>query len=196
MNDWLFLIPFLSAGAGWLIHRLTLRALFYPRLPQKFMGITFQGFIPRRQQAWAEKLGRLAHHELAAFNIEQKISDPANLEKIMPVVEAHIDDFLRNKLKEQMPMLSMFIGDKTVQSLKTVFMKEIETLFPEIMKQFAGNLEKELDIEGVVRSRIAGLPLDTVENTLSKELRGIAWLGAATGFLVGLIQVVLTLLLN
>jgi hypothetical protein len=50
--------------------------------------------------------------------------------------------FLRIKLKDEMPMLSMFIGDKTITSLKKFFMQEIEILFPQVMKQFAANLEK------------------------------------------------------
>ena len=51
-------------------------------------------------------------------------------------------------------MISMFIGDKTINTLKTVFMKEIEDLFPQVMQQFAGELKNDLNIEQMVVSKI------------------------------------------
>jgi hypothetical protein len=38
----------------------------------------------------------------------------------------------------------MFIGDKTIQQLKTVFMEELKQMFPTLMQSFASNLQKDL----------------------------------------------------
>ena len=84
----------------------------------------------------------------------------------MPVIENHVDDFLRSKLKDKIPVLSMFIGEKTITSLKEVFMQEIETIFPEVMKQFAGNLKNELDLEEIVIKKVAGFSSDKLEEIL------------------------------
>jgi hypothetical protein len=71
------------------------KMLFYPREPKKILGITFQGIFPKRQKQFAEKLGKLVSAEFLSFtDIEQKISDPDNLKKIMPMIESHVDDFL------------------------------------------------------------------------------------------------------
>lgn len=173
--------------------------LFHPREPKKILGITFHGIFPKRQQQFAEKLGRIVSSEFLSFgDIEQKISDPQNLKKIMPLIEDHVDDFLRNKMKDQMPVLSMFIGDKTINTLKTVFMREIETLFPVVMKQFATNLKNELDIEQIVIAKVAGFSSDKLEEILyqimSKEFRFVEIIGAIIGFLIGVVQIVITLL--
>jgi hypothetical protein len=39
-----------------------------------------------------------------------------------------------------MPMIGMFIGEKTINELKAVFITELESLFPVIMKSYLGNL--------------------------------------------------------
>ncbi|HZI54007.1 MAG TPA: DUF445 domain-containing protein, partial [Chitinophagaceae bacterium] len=128
-------------------------------------------------------------------DIEKKISDPANMHKIKPLIETHIDDFLRNKLKDQMPMISMFIGDKTINTLKTVFMKEIEDLFPQVMQQFAGDIKNDLNVEQMVVLKIKNIPPEKVESILyqdlAKELR-LASVGAvALGLLIGFLQLVI-----
>jgi len=197
MNAWLILIPLLSAFTGWIAIKIVVRLVFRPLLPQKIMGFTWQGALPAHQQQLAERIGQIAANEFASFpGIEEKISDPGNMEKIKPLIETHIDDFLRNKLKEQMPMIGMFIGDKTINTLKVVFMQEIESLFPQVMQQFAGQLKNDLDIEQMVVSKIASVSSEQIEsllyNKLAKEFQMAAMIGAVTGLLIGLIQLGIT----
>ena len=197
MNYWLILIPVISAFIGWVTNWVAIKMLFHPREPKKILGITFHGIFPKRQQQFAEKLGKLISEEFLSFSdIEQKISDPENLKKVMPMIENHVNDFLRVKLKDEMPILSMFIGDKTITSLKNVFMQEIEILFPQVMKQFAGNLKTELDLEKIVVTRVTAFSSDKLEEVLyqimSKEFRFVEIIGAVIGFIIGVVQVIIT----
>lgn len=199
MNYWLLLIPLLSAFTGWITIKMALKLLFRPLEPQKIAGFTLQGILPKQKQEIAIRLGQIAAEEFSSFTgLEERISDPRNMEKIKPLIETHIDDFLRNKLKEQMPMISMFIGDKTINTLKVVFMHEIEALFPQVMQQFAGNLKNELDIEQMVVSKISGISSEKIESVvykkLAKEFQMAAGLGALIGLLIGLIQLAIILL--
>ena len=173
--------------------------LFHPRNPRKILGITFQGIFPKRQQQFAEKLGKLVSAELLSFaDIEKKIIDPKNLQQLMPVVEEHIDQFLRRKLADEMPIISMFIGENTIQQLKTIFLKELESLFPILMQRYMGNLQQQLDLERIVIEKVAGFSTDKLESILvsimSKEFRFIEILGAILGFIIGLLQVFISLL--
>jgi uncharacterized membrane protein YheB (UPF0754 family) len=173
--------------------------LFHPREPKKFLWITFQGIFPKRQVQFAEKLGKLVSDEFLSFtDIEEKISNPENLKKIMPMIEDHVDDFLRNKLSDEMPVISMFVGDKTINKLKSAFMREIELLFPQVMKQFASNLKTELDLEHIVIQKVAGFSSDKLEEILyqimAKEFKFVEIIGAVIGFIIGALQVVLTIL--
>lgn len=179
MNYWLFLLPFIGAFIGWIIGKLATWFLIYR-------------MWPKRQPAIADGISRFVVQEFSSLNLEQKIADPSNLSKARPVIESHIDNFLRVKLKEQMPMISMFIGDKTIDSLKGIFLKELENLFPEVMKQFAGNMKTELGIERIVREKISGISSGNVNKILGKDLRYIAAICAFTGFITALIQIVIT----
>jgi uncharacterized membrane protein YheB (UPF0754 family) len=126
--------------------------------------------------------------------IEEKIADPATLQKIMPLIEEHIDDFLRNKLKKEMPFIGMLIGDKTIGSLKKVFMTELETLFPNIMRSYASNLMADLNIEQLVAQKIAAASVQQVETSFkksfSKELLLVQLASGTIGLLIGLIVTV------
>lgn len=197
MNYWLFIIPVISAFIGWITNWVAIKMLFHPREPRKFLGITFQGIFPKRQQQFAEKLGKLVSNEFLSFtDIEEKISSPENLKKVMPLIEQHIDEFLRHKLSDEMPIISMFIGDKTINKMKGAFMKELELIFPQLMKQFAGNLKTELDLEHIVINKVSNFSSDKLEELLyqimSKEFRFVEIIGAVIGFIIGIVQIIIT----
>ncbi len=199
MNIWLVLIPLISAFIGWFTNWIAIKMLFHPREPKKILGMTFHGIFPKRQQQFAEKLGKLVSQELLSFSdIEQKITRPENIKKIMPSIEAHIDNFLRNKLSEVFPVISMFIGDKTINQLKEVFITELETIFPTTLKSYMGTLQQDLDLEKIVVEKVAAFSSDKLEAILyqimAKEFRFVEIIGAVLGFVIGLLQVGLTLL--
>lgn len=198
MNTWvIILVPLISAFIGWVTNWVAIKMLFHPREPKKILGLTFHGIFPKRQQQFAEKLGRIVSSEFLSFtDIEEKISDPRNLARIMPAIETHIDEFLRLRLKDEMPVISMFVGDKTIHRMKEALMKEIESLFPKVMKQYAGNLKAELDLEQIVISKVSAFSSDKLEEILyqimSKEFRFVEIIGGVIGFIIGVFQVLLT----
>ncbi|MGZ8509353.1 MAG: DUF445 domain-containing protein [Chitinophagaceae bacterium] len=200
MNYWLLLIPLLTALTGWIIVRLPLKLFFRPIKPIRLMGFQWQGILPRKKQQIADNVGKLVATEFSNFNAMEMISDPQNFEKVRPLIESHIDDFLRNKLTVQMPMIGMFIGDKTINSLKTIFIQEIETLFPQVMEKFAGNLKNDLKIEQMVSSRIIDISTERIEylfqRNMGKEIRLISLLGAAIGLAIGMLQLIIISLIH
>src|SRR5947207_4324662 len=132
----------LSTFTGWVTTWIAIKMLFHPRRPIKFLGLTIQGIFPKNQHLIAQKLGQVVGKELLSFSeIEQKVTNPENLQKLRPDIEAHIDNFLHNKIKDVFPMLSMFIGDKTISQLKDAFLMELESLFPVLMKNYMVKLQ-------------------------------------------------------
>ncbi len=195
----LYLIPIISAFIGWFTNWIAIKMLFHPKKPVKILGITFIGIFPKRQAQFAEKLGKLVSAELLSFqDIESKITNPDNINQLMPQIDAHIDHFLRVKLADQMPVISMFIGDKTIQQMKSVFMTELTELFPGIMKSYMVNLQKDLDLEKIVIEKVKGFSTDKLEQILNdimaKEFRFVEIIGGVLGFIIGIIQVILTLI--
>ena len=193
----LLVIPIISAFIGWFTNWIAIKMLFHPKEPKRILGLTFHGIFPKRQKIFAEKLGKMISVEFLSFeDIEEKIANPKNLEKLMPLIGAHVDNFLKNKLSDEMPFLSLFIGDKTIKSLKKTFMQELEILFPRLMKSYAGHLQEELDLEKIVTEKVSAFSTDKLEDILyqimSKEFRFVEILGGIIGFIIGIIQVMIT----
>lgn len=191
----LFLIPIASAFSCWLVIKILFTILFRPHQPRSILGFQVQGILPKKQSAIAVRAGKIVADEFFSLKIiEEKISDPSILQKIMPLIEEHIDDFLRNKLKKEMPFVGMFVGDKTVSSLKKVFMTELETLLPNIMRSYASNLVADLNIEQLVSKKIAGASIQEIETSVKKnfstELRLIELTSASIGLIIGLMTMV------
>ncbi|OQP49716.1 DUF445 domain-containing protein [Niastella yeongjuensis] len=180
MNWWLLIfLPLSSAFVGWLSNQLVIK-------------MAFRAFSKRQTQL-AQTLAPLLAREFASFSkLEEKITNPESIKKIMPVAEVHMDDFLRNKLKEGFPMITM-VGDRTLNTLKEIFMKELESIFPVIMKEYMQNLEQDLNLEQTITNKIANLNAQKIKTTIyqhaAPELRKAALLGAGIGFVVGLVQV-------
>ena len=197
----LFLIPIASAFSCWLVIKLFLILLFRPYKQTSILGFRVQGILPKEQSAIAAQAGKIVAEQFFSIkSIEEKISDPSVLQKIMPVIEEHIDDFLRNKLKKEMPFVGMFVGDKTIGSMKKVFMTELETLFPDIMKSYASNLVSDLNIENLVSQKIANASIReleiSVKRKFSKELWTIELTSASIGFIIGLLTMVVIVYLK
>ena len=186
-NYWLFLIPLITALTGWLCIRLPFLILFRPARPLRILGFRIQGIIPANQEVIARQAGLFAAARMPFDALEAKINDPENFERVKPVIEVHIDDFLRNKLKEQMPMIAMFIGDKTITQLKTVFIQEIANLFPQVIGQFAGNLKTEFDVGALVARAIRDVDLTDLEQRLKEQAQRPLYLASMAGLLIGLV---------
>ncbi len=200
MNWWLYCTPLIGALAGWLLVSVLLRLLFHPGAARTIAGITIQGLVPARWQSIAAQVGALSASLFSLQELEEKITHPDNVKKIMPHAETHIDNFLRVKLVKSMPVVGMFVGDKTIHNLKALFVTELEELFPEIMKNYMGNLQADLDIAEMVRNKLAAVQPAVVEHAfnamMAKQLRLIKLLGAVFGLIMGAIQLLVVLLLQ
>ena len=189
----------LSTFTGWVTTWIAVKMLFHPRKPIKLPGYTLQGIFPKNQRLIAEKLGQVVGKELLSFDeIEQKVTNPENLQKLKPEIEAHIDGFLNTRLKEVFPMLSMFIGEKTTIQLKEAFLLELENLFPILMKTYMNKLQHDLDLEKIVTEKVAAFSSEKLENILlqitKREFKFLEFIGGFFGLLIGIVQIVIAAL--
>ena len=202
MHYIIYLIPFIGAFAGWLVNYVAITLLFRPLTPKRFLGIPFQGILPKHQQKIASNLGKLASEEIKPHldELEANITSAANINKVMPFVEKHIDHFLRVKLAEKMPVISMFIGESTIAELKAVFIEELESLFPELMKNYIEALKGDFNLDEIITAKIEKLEVERLENILKKgfgkQLNHLGIISATIGFVIGLLQLLIVLITN
>jgi uncharacterized membrane protein YheB (UPF0754 family) len=195
----LYTLPFISAFIGWFTNWIAIKMLFHPRLEKNILGFKLQGIFPKRQAQFAEKLGQLVSKELISFDdIASKINSPQTLEKLLPTIELHVNQFIDVKLKEEIPLLSMFITGNTLDNIKKGIVKEFEVLFPTLVSNMTNNISNEVNIEKIVTEKVQAFSSDKLEEILmaimSKEFKFVEIIGAVLGFIIGLLQVLLTLI--
>ncbi|HEX5555779.1 MAG TPA: DUF445 family protein [Chitinophagaceae bacterium] len=193
----IYLIPLISAFIGWITNLIAIKMLFHPKKPVRLGFYTLQGIFPKRQEQFAEKLGKLVAVELLSFeDISERLSNPEKINGLLPAIADQMDTFLRRKLPESMPVLSMFIGDNTVDKIKKVFMEEMEVLLPGLIHGYVDSHRKDLDLEKIVTEKVSGFSSDKLEEILNdimkKEFRFVEIIGGVLGFIIGLLQVLIT----
>jgi hypothetical protein len=157
-----FLIPFLVGAFGWCL------VWAIGMLPFKWSYLKNQ---------W---LGQIDLTELLPLLTK---NDP--FEAMKPVINDKLDDFFRHKLSAKLPMISMFIGEKTIEELKDVFMEELALLFPLLISEFSVHLNKDLHTQWEQKlSKI-------VQQKIIKAISPFRWvafiLGAIWGAVIALI---------
>ncbi len=194
----IFFLPLIAAFIGWLLNSLAVTLLFRPYKPVKLGFITLQGLFPKKQPQLARSIGTLVAQQFSFDDIKSKMTDPEKIKKIIPLVEAHLDSFLRERLPKAMPVLSMFIGDSIVNQIKTHLVAELDTLFPVLISQYLDNVEQDLHLEEIISQKITSISaaqLETItHHLLGRELRSFKLLGAISGLITGFICMAISLL--
>jgi len=180
-----FLLPVPAALLGWVFARVAIR--WYTR-PEK-LGILL---IRNNNTEW------LTREIFPSEDIKSLLTHPDNFQRIRPHIEGHIDRFLKVKLAEKMPMISMFIGDNTIRQLKAVFMEELEQLFPQVMVEYTATLTNGDGISEFLNTKLKALEPETLgrlmQPLITPLIRKVELCGAAMGFLIGILQLALAAL--
>ena len=160
---------------------------------------TIQGVFPKRQKQLASKLGFLVSEELFSVkDIAQKIEQFATSPESIDLIGKRIENTIRDKLVKNFPMLAMFLTDEMIEKVTNIFKTELQEFLVQSAKDLVNKLEKDLDVHELVRKKVEAFSTDKLESILfsimKKEFRFIEIIGAVIGFMIGCVQVGLTLL--
>jgi uncharacterized membrane protein YheB (UPF0754 family) len=194
MTAALIIIPLLSTFLGWFIIKMCIYLLFHPAKATHLGPFVVHGAYYKKEKAIKAALVAVIKKELSATNnLADQLTSQQNLEKLKPEIEQHIDVFLKIKLKEAMPMIGMLIGDRTTSQLKTLFMQEMESLFPSVMKSYVNHIKTDDGLDRLISTRLEAITPAIVERNFfiqaGPELRKLQLAAAFTGFAVGCVQV-------
>ena len=157
-----FLIPFLVGAFGWCL-------------------VWAIAVLPFKSK-------KLADQWMMQFDLTQilpQLTKNDSFEALQPVINEKLDDFFRHKLSSKLPMISMFIGDKTIEELKAVFMEELALLFPMLITEFSVHLNKDLHAQWqlILKKKVQQKVIEA-----TKPYRWVAFaFGAIWGVLIALI---------
>ncbi len=187
-------IPLIAALIGWFTNYIAVKMLFRPRKKIKILFLEIQGIFPKRQHILAERIGKMVADELFSVqDIREKMSHPENVAILTQNIEHKIDDYLSTTFPAKFPLMSLFVGAKTKGKLKSEFLKEVEDATPLVIEKYLNNMEGTLDIEKIIREKVALLSPEKLENLinsiLKKEFVFIEIIGGVLGLIIGLLQV-------
>jgi len=196
MPVWMFAVPFFSAGFAWFLSWVAIFLLTKPVKPVKILWFGVQGYIVRNQAEIAQMAGASVAAQISFHHIKDKITSAGAMQQLLPVIDVHIDDFLRVKLKKSMPVVGMLIGERTIGQLKEVFIEEVQLLFPSIIENYFSSVQNEFDVKTMVAEKIKGMPPEKFAHVFTalfgRQIRLIKLVALLFGFAVGLFQFLLT----
>lgn len=187
MQAALYLLPLLPAFTCWLLIKFSVRYVF-------------KKVLPANKQQIIHAIAKVAAKEISESSfIQEKLTSPETLQRTLPIIDAHIDHFLKVKLKEALPVISIFVGEKVTNQLKELFLKELEELFPSVMSQFIGDLSQSSKIETEIVGKLNSISIESIEksfyNNFAAELKKTEFVFFMSGLAAGIVQLIVSIVL-
>lgn len=191
----------IGAAIGWITNIIAIRLLFKPYKPLKIplLKIKFQGLIPKRQQDIAKALAAIVSTELITGNdVVLSLAREDMKNRIGNKIEA----IVKGRIMEKLPGLVPHVIQVTMaEFISKTLRQEVHAIF-----ENPGHLFKEedlddirLEIERIVEEKVLSFSMQRLEQLVyrvaDKELKHIEILGAVLGFIIGVIQGFITILI-
>ena len=168
----ILVVSLLTACFAWCIAWAYIKILFIPKTPIRLFGIQ-----------WESALTQIIKKLPIRLLIEE--NKTSSFTTLMPFIDEKLDGFFKERLVQKMPIVSMFIGEKTIAQLKEVFMEELSQLFPDLIGQLSLSMHEQF----LSNLSIKWAPiLETILLKATQKLRMIAFcMGALWGWLIAVI---------
>ncbi len=192
----LWLVPVIGGFIGWITNWLAIKMLFHPRQPIRILFITFHGIFPKNKHRIAERLGNVVQKDLINFNdIKDRLKDPEALKGFTDEIEIHVENAISERLSKN-PLLKTLIPEPIVHNVEHTIVMEIEQAMPKILDKSIEKIEAKLNIEQIVREKVNNFSDEKLEDMLlaitSKEFKFIEVIGGILGFIIGVIQLLIS----
>jgi uncharacterized membrane protein YheB (UPF0754 family) len=109
-------------------------------------------------------------------------------------------DLFAQRLGVQNPMIGAFLGGALLDQVKGILVAQMDEKFPQLIERVVERAEHKLDVSAIVSKKIEQFDLSKLESLIyevsARELKTIEVLGGVLGFLVGVGQVGIMLLLG
>ncbi len=182
-------IAIISALIGYITNILAVKSIFRPFEPIKFGPFLFQGLIPKRKGDLAKKFSLLVRDDLLDREdlIDQLISREDEKE-FAKFISGRVD----NIIEENTTLLPAALRNMLIKAVDGKMNKEAPKIFEEFKGVAQTQIREKMDVATLIENKINELDLSTIEELVlkvaSRELRAIEFLGLVMGFIIGLVQ--------
>ena len=109
------------------------------------------------------------------------------------MLEVKVDDFLRHKLKEKIPVLAMFITEGLILKMKEILVAELEQMVPALIEQIAAGVEEQFNVKKMIAEKVSAVSIKDFENLFyqyaGKSILSLKIFVAALGLLLGGVEI-------
>lgn len=199
-RTWIFLMtPVVGTVIGWITNVIAIKMIFHPREPIRIPLTPWQvhGLLPKRKADLARSVANAVSTELVPIDsLLDQVDYPKFKEDIVHAVIDHIDQRLIDTLPRFIPSNLRYVIRKYVSDLIS---KEADPLLERMMENARNKVEEEIDIKAIVEEQIMSFHMVRLENLVvgiaKTELTAIEILGGVLGFVIGVIQAIVMVIL-
>lgn len=191
----LLYFPIVGGVIGWLTNFIAIKMLFRPRRPILFLGIRFQGLIPKRKADLAHRLAEAVTRDLVSSrDIADLLSQMDWEREIKDLLEKVIEEDLQKSSINKFPFVGI-IADNLLFHIRSVMTTEISRRLDRHRDKILERVHSQMDLKALILEKINSFDLEYLEiltkDLVRRELRAIEVLGGALGVFIGSLHLVL-----
>lgn len=196
----LIILAIIGGIIGWITNLLAIKMLFRPFNPINIplINIKVQGLIPKRKKEIAKSIGETIETELLSIaDIIDKFVTSNNKNEILFLIKDKISVVVSNKLPSIIP--SAFKGI-IIKYINEIIDEEGDKLIADLIEKVTLKATSSIELSKMVEDKVNEFEMEELERIVIKitkdELRHIEILGGMLGFIIGIFQGIIILLLG
>ena len=183
---------------GYITNVVAIKMLFKPYEPIKIplTNIEIMGLIPRRRAEIAKNVAETVKRELLS---EDDIFNGIIKDEDKEEIASYINSKIGNIISEKAIFLPSSLVSKINGYISDIVDKEVGNAIDDLGSTFVEKAKDRVDIEKIIEDRINEFDIEYIEEMTvriaKKELKHIEVLGLILGFLIGIVQGLITLII-
>lgn len=183
---------------GYITNVVAIKMLFKPYEPIKIplTNIEIMGLIPKRRAEIAKNVAETVKRELLC---EDDIFNGIIKDEDKEEIASYINSKIGNIISEKAIFLPSSLVSKINGYISDIVDKEVGNAIDELGSTFVEKAKNRVDIEKIIEDRINEFDIEYIEEMTvriaKKELKHIEFLGLILGFLIGIVQGLITLII-
>lgn len=183
---------------GYITNVVAIKMLFKPYEPIKIplTNIEIMGLIPKRRAEIAKNVAETVKRELLS---EDDIFNGIIKDEDKEEIASYINSKIGNIISEKAIFLPSSLVSKINGYISDIVDKEVGNAIDELGSTFVEKAKNRVDIEKIIEDRINEFDIEYIEEMTvriaKKELKHIEFLGLILGFLIGIVQGLITLII-
>ncbi|MGO1043698.1 DUF445 domain-containing protein [Clostridioides difficile] len=192
----ILILAVIGGFIGYVTNVVAIRLIFRPIVPIKIpvLNIEIVGLIPKRRAEIAANVGEIIQNEFLSMDeILANIITDEDKEEVVRYIKARVKIIIHEKVS----FIPSGIKNMIQDYLGDIIESEVKQSIDELSKNIINQANERIDIQKMVEDKINELDLYELEEIIIRiaknELKHIEILGLVLGFLIGIVQGLVTI---